>query len=64
MSKIMSTSAMNTTLKELLNEQYKKVEELKEENRKLQEEVNKLRIELVEVKWNCKKWTPSTPYIV
>lgn len=37
---------------------------LRAENRKLKEEINSLRIELIQEKWKTgKKWTPSTPYV-
>ena len=42
----------------------KRVKELEEENKRLEEEISSLRIEIIQEKWKTgKKWTPSTPYI-
>lgn len=59
---------MNASLKALLNEQYKLVAELREENKKLKEENEKLREELdtykmARVIYNASNWftEESTP---
>ena len=50
---------MNASLKALLNEQYKLVANLREENKKLKEENKKLNIKVASLEWEI-KWLNYT----